>query len=67
MEAICNLSPSLPRYYTTWDLDIVLQFLRDQESNSGLNIGMLSMKLAFLLAVVGILLVAELSSLWANC
>ncbi|XP_043481179.1 uncharacterized protein LOC122512464 isoform X1 [Leptopilina heterotoma] len=47
-----KLRPSKPKYNTTWDPKIVLDFISKWGPNSDLNLGKLSSKIAILLALV---------------
>ncbi|MCG7884355.1 MAG: tyrosine-type recombinase/integrase [Candidatus Thiodiazotropha taylori] len=50
MKGIFNLKPALPRYVNTWDVQVVIEYLNSLKS-SELNLKLLSVKLATLLAL----------------
>lgn len=49
MKGVFNLRPSLPRYNVTWDVNIVLKFLKNLTPISSLSLLKLSQKLLMLL------------------
>ena len=51
MKGIFQSRPALPRYTTTWDPDIVLQFLKNLGSSEGLSLKNLSLKTVFMLTL----------------
>lgn len=52
MKGVFNLRPSLPRYNVTWDVNIVLKFLKNLTPISSLSLLKLSQKLLMLLALL---------------
>ena len=52
MKAVFQERPSFPRYYTTWDPDIVLTHIRSLGPNEGLSLIQLSKKLVMLMLLV---------------
>ena len=52
MKGFFNTRPSLPRYATTWDVNILLASLRDMPSNELLSLKDLNIKVASLYAVL---------------
>ena len=52
MRGIFTLRPSLPRYGSTWDVSIVLKYLRSQSPPAALTLMALSRKLATLLMLL---------------
>jgi hypothetical protein len=52
MKGFFNTRPSLPRYATTWDVNILLSFLRDMPSNDVLSLKELNMKISSLFAIL---------------
>lgn len=52
MKGVFNLRLSLPRYNVTWDVNIVLQFLKNLTPISSLSLLKLSQKLLMLLALL---------------
>ena len=52
MRGIFTLRPSLPRYGSTWDVSIVLKYLRSQSPPEALTLMALSQKLATLLLLL---------------
>lgn len=52
MKGVFNLRPSLPRYNVTWDVNIVLKFLKKLTPISSLSLLKLSLKLLMLLALL---------------
>lgn len=54
MKAVFLERPSLPRHYTTWDLDLVLRHILSMGPNEGLSLIQLPKKLVmFMLLVSG--------------
>ena len=51
LKGIYNLKPSLPKYNNTWDVRLVLEFLKTLSTND-ISLRLLSIKLASLLALV---------------
>ena len=52
MKGVYNLRPPWPKYSKTWDVGIVLRYLRSMELNDKLTLKVLSLKLALLFALV---------------
>lgn len=52
MRGIYNLRPSLPRYSQTWDVSIVLQYLKTLTPVKTISLKLLSWKLVMLLALL---------------
>ena len=52
MKGFFNTRPSLPRYATTWDVNVLLAYLRDMPSNELLSLKDLNIKVASLYAVL---------------
>ena len=46
-----NLRPPLPRYYSAWDVSLVVSFIDGLEVNESLSLKDLSQRLGFLLAL----------------
>ena len=51
LRGIFNSRPPQPKYLSTWDVDAVLSYLRNQGCNSALSLKQLTLKLAMLLAL----------------
>ena len=51
LKGVYNLRPPAPRYATTWDVDIVLDYLNSLPDNESLSLQQLSHKLTMLLAL----------------
>lgn len=51
MRGIFQLKPALPRYNVTWNVNKVLEFLKDLPTDGSITLRLLSMKLAVLLAL----------------
>ena len=58
-----NLRPPQPKYSKTWDVEIVLRYLRSMELNDKLTLKALSQKLALLFALVEASRSSELQAL----
>ena len=52
MKGFFNTRPSLPRYATTWDVNLLLAFLRDMPPNELLSLKELNMKITSLFTVL---------------
>ncbi|CAC5371905.1 unnamed protein product [Mytilus coruscus] len=52
MKGAFNIKPSLPRYIITWDVNIVLKFLKDLPSLDTISLKFLTYKLVMLTALV---------------
>ena len=63
MKGCYNLNPPRPRYSAMWDVQVVLNFMREAGNNSILNLSIITKKLATLLAISTLLRVSELASL----
>ena len=63
MKGIFNSRPPLPRYTSTWDVDIVLKYLSLLPENEALQLPMLTHKLAMLLALTNANRCSELAAL----
>lgn len=63
MNGCYNLNPPTPRYSYTWDVGMVLNFMRRYKENGALPLVELSKKLATLLAIASLLRTAELASI----
>lgn len=62
-KGIHNLRPPQPRYVTTWDVDMVVEYCRSMGQNNTLSLKQLSQKLALLMALVEASRVSELQAL----
>lgn len=51
MRGIFQLKPTLPRYNVTWNVNTVLEFLKNLPTNNSITLRLLSIKLATLLAL----------------
>ena len=51
LKGIFNCRPPAPKYSFTWDVDIVLSYIRDLPSNEDLSFQLLSHKVAMLMAL----------------
>ncbi len=51
LKGVLDLRPATPRYQRSWDVSVVLNYLRSQPNNNDLPLKSLSRKLAILLAV----------------
>ncbi len=51
LKGVQNLRPALPRYQHSWNVDIVLNYLRTLPGNKELSLKLLTQKLAVLLAL----------------
>ena len=63
MRGIHNLCPPQPRYVTTWDVDIVVEYFKSMGQNNALPLKQLSQKLALLMTLVEASRVSELQAL----
>ena len=52
MKGVFNLRPQLPRYSTTWDVNIVLEFLKKWAPAGSLSLKQLSLKTDLLLLLL---------------
>ena len=52
MKGAFNMKPSFPRYTVTWDVNIVLKFLKDMPSLDTISLKFLTYKLVMLIALV---------------
>ena len=52
MKGIYETRPSLPKYCSTWDVNVVFNHLRPQETGVSLSLKELSHRLAFLLSLL---------------
>jgi integrase len=62
MKGIRNQKPPRPKYQSTWDVDMVLNYLRGQE-NASLSVGALASKLATLLSLATLYRASELAGI----
>ncbi len=62
MKGIFNRKPPSARYNSTWDVDVVLSYLRSQE-NASLSLGALAAKLATLLALATLFRASDLAAI----
>jgi hypothetical protein len=51
LRGVFNIKPSLPRYVNTWDVNIVLNFLKNMNSFDVISLRELSYKLVTLIAL----------------
>ena len=51
LKGVFNRNPPAPKYLVTWNVDIVLKYLKNMGPNTRLNIKQLSLKLAMLMAL----------------
>ena len=51
LKGVFNCRPPLPKYTHTWDVDVVLSYLRDLPDNAALSFQALTHKLAMLMAL----------------
>ena len=58
-----SIEPPAPKYLVTWNVDIVLKYLKNMGPNTGLNIKQLSLKLAMLMALTSASRGSELAKL----
>jgi len=63
LKGIYNSRPPQPRYSTTWDVDIVVQYLQSLGDNASLPLKILSQKLLLLMALVEASRISELQAL----
>lgn len=63
MKGCFNLRPPRPKYTSTWDPEVVLDFMRNDKCNEELDLGSLSGKLVTLMALATLLRVSELASI----
>jgi hypothetical protein len=63
MKALRNQSPPKARYSSIWDISITLKHITSLGDNSTLLLPILSQKLVFLLAAIGISRISELANL----
>ena len=63
LKGVFELRPSMPRYEHIWDVDIVLDFLRNYYPYEGMPLSILTMKLVMLLALTTAQRVQTLHSL----
>lgn len=66
MQGICNTCPSKPRYTLVWDVEIVLNYIKNMPPSSRLHLTALSGKLAMLLALTNANRVSHLQLLDLN-
>ncbi|KAI9560527.1 reverse transcriptase [Daphnia sinensis] len=62
MKGIFNRRPPLAKYNSTWDVDVVLSYLRTQK-NTSLSLGALAAKLATLLALATLFRASDLAAI----
>ena len=63
IKGIFNVRPPIPRYSSTWDVQLVLNFLQTQGKSETLSLKMLTLKNVFLLAITRPSRSADLSQL----
>ena len=63
MKGVSNSRPPCPRYTSTWDVDIVLEYIINLGENEGLSLKTLSKKLALLMALTDASRCSELHAL----
>jgi hypothetical protein len=63
MDRIFNLNPPRPKYKSTWNVDLVLNYLRKIPENENLNLSQISHKLVTLLVLTTLLRVSEIASI----
>lgn len=63
MSGVSNLRPPVPKYAFTWDVEIILRFLKSWASNDSLSDKQLSLKMAMLLSLTAISRSSELQLL----
>jgi integrase len=63
MDGIFNLNPPKPKYQSTWNVDVVLDYLKTIPDNENLNLSQISHKLVILLALTTLLRVSEIASI----
>ena len=66
MSGISNLNPPKPKYCFTWDVETVLNYIRNLPDNSALSIKQLTLKVTMLLALIAINRGSELKLLNLN-
>ena len=63
LKGIYNSRPPQPRYSATWDVDVVIRYLKTMGENDTLSLKQLSQKLALLMALVDASRISELQAL----
>ena len=63
IKGIFNVRPPIPRYSSTWDVQLVLNFLQTKGKSETLPLKMLTLKIVFLLAITRPSRSADLSQL----
>ena len=63
MDRIFNLNPPRQKYKSTWNVDLVLNYLRKIPENENLNLSQISHKLVTLLVLTTLLRVSEIASI----
>jgi len=63
LKGIYNSRPPQPRYSTTWDVDIVVQYLQSLGDNTSLPLKVLGQKLLLLMTLVEASRISELQAL----
>lgn len=58
MDGIFNLNPQKPKYQSTWNVEIVLGYLKTIPDNENLNLSQISHNLVILLALTTLLRVS---------
>ena len=51
VKGVFNARPPIPRYSSTWDVQIVLNYLESLGNNDTLSLKQLTLKTAFLMAI----------------
>jgi hypothetical protein len=65
MDGIFNLNPPKPKYQSTWNVEVVLDYLKTIPDNENLNLSQISHKsqIVILLALTTLLRVSEIASI----
>lgn len=63
LKGILNLRPAMPRYQHSWDVNLVLNYLRSLPNNEAISLKLLTHKLAMLLALTAPKRTSELKML----
>ena len=63
LKGCYNENPPRPRYESTWDTDVVLDYLSSLGNDESLDFAQLSLKLLILLALVTLMRIGELNSI----
>ena len=66
LKGVFNICPPAPKYAVTWDVDVVLSYLRSLPDNQKVSFQLLSHKLAMLMALANADRCSDLAALDLN-